>query len=184
MKLPEFKDKLNKTLDHLLDDFATIRGNRAQASLVEGIKVDAYPGSAPLTVRELGSITIPDAQLIIVEVWDGSIAPILAKAIFSSGTGLNPVVDGKTIKIPVPALTGEKRKELAKIVLQKVEEAKVSVRNIRRDALSALEEQKENSVVSEDEHFTLKEQYEKEVREINLKISEKGKEKEQELLHI
>jgi len=183
MKLPEFKDKLNKAFDHLLDELSAIRGNRAQTSLVENIGVEAYPGTT-LSLRELGAITIVDPQMIMVAVWDGGIADAVACAIAGCGAGLNPVVDGKTIKIPVPTLTLERRSELARLVSQKVEEAKVGVRNIRHDAISSLEEQKENSVVSEDEYFTLKEQYEKEVREINAKMVARGVEKEEEILSI
>jgi len=183
MKIPELKDKLNKAFDHLLDDFATVRGNRAQSSLIENIKIEAYPGTF-LTIRELGAITVPDPQMILVEVWDSGVVDSVARGITGAGTGLNGVVDGKLIKITVPQLSQERRQQLAKIVSQKTEEAKVTIRNIRHDALSSLEEQKENSVVSEDEYFSQKEQIEKEVQEINSKIIAKGKEKEQEILTI
>ena len=184
MKPQEFQHKLNTALDHLIDELSAIRGNRAQTSLVENIRVDAYPGSSPLSIKELGSIIVIDAQMLAVEIWDAGIADSIAKAILSSGTGLNPVVDGKTIKIPIPQLTAERRGELAKLVSQKVEDAKISVRNIRHDAFGALDEQKENDMLSEDEYFTLRKDYDEMVGEINSKLQAKGKEKEQEILTI
>ncbi|MBU4381331.1 ribosome-recycling factor [Candidatus Parcubacteria bacterium] len=184
MKPQEFQHKLNTAFDHLIEDLSAIRGNRAQTSLIENIKVDAYPGSSPLTVKELGSIIVIGAQMLAVEVWDATIADSVAKAILNSGTGLNPVVDGKMIKIPIPQLTGDRRQELAKLVSQKVEEAKIAVRNIRHDAFGAIEEQKENNVLSEDEYFKLKKDYDEMVGEINTKLMAKGKEKEQGILNI
>lgn len=180
--LSEFDSKLKKPLEHLKEGLTSIRTSTAQSSLLENIQIDAYDTKMPLV--ELASITTPDRRLIVVQPWDMTLIGKIEKAIRDEALNLNPIVEGNFIRVPIPPLTEERRKEFIKLASIKVEEAKVSVRNIRHEALRKIETAKENNEIGEDEEFRLKKRVQEVVDNITETIVEMGKKKEEELLRV
>ena len=180
----DLSSKLQSAKDHLVNELGSIRAGRASISLVENILIEAYSGTPRLTLKELATLSVIDAQTILISPWDKSIVSKISSAIISSGSGLNPVIDGDLIKVPVPSLNQERREELVKFVGKKVEEAKISIRTIRQDAMRSLDEQKENDKITEDEYFKGREEVEKEVKQVTAGLEEVGKLKKEELLRI
>ena len=180
----DLKNKLQSSKEHLLTELSSIRTGRASTTLVENILVDAYEGTPPLTLKELATLSSHDAQTILIDPWDKSVTQKIVSAIQKSNTGLNPLVDGPLIKVPVPSLTTERREEFVKLVGKKIEDTKVAIRNIRQDAMRSLDEQKENGILSEDEYFSQREEVESEVKKSTAEIEEIGKMKKEELMRI
>lgn len=183
MKIEELKNKLNLSVIAYKNNLSEIRTGIASPALVENIKVEAYAGTF-LTVKELATINVIDSTLLTVNPWDTAVIKSIEKAIRLAGIGLNPVVDQNTIKIPVPQLNEEQRKNYVKIAKEKLEESKISVRNIRQDAMKSVDEQKENGVISEDELKQSKSEIEEEIKKTNAVLEELFKNKEKELLTI
>ena len=150
---PEVSDvnrRMDGALESLRKEFAGLRTGRASASLLEPINVDAYGSHLPL--NQVGTIGVPEPRLITVQVWDRGLVKHTEKAIRESGLGLNPQTEGQTIRIPVPDLSQERRKELSKVAHKYAEQAKVAVRNVRRDGMDALKKAEKAGDISEDEH--------------------------------
>ena len=183
MKSAELKQKLIQSVSVYKSQLSEIRTGAATPSLVENIKVEAYPGSF-LTIRELSTIAVVDPTLIVLTPWDGSVIPMIEKAIRLANIGLNPTVDKNTIKVPVPSLNEEQRLNFVKRAKEKLEEVKIAIRNIRQDAMKSIDEQEENSLISEDESKRLKEEVEIEVKKTNSQIEELFKNKESELMKV
>ena len=141
--------KMRKAVSVLKDDLASVRTGRASAGLVDHIKVD-YHG-VPMPLNQIASIAVPDARMIVIQPWERDIIPNIEKAILKSELGLTPTSDGNVVRLAIPQLTEERRKELVKMVRKRVEEGKVSVRNVRRDGLEKLRELKDSKEISEDE---------------------------------
>lgn len=183
MELGDLQQKLKATLEHLREQLAVIRTGRANSSLVEKIRVEAYEGAASLTVKELATITSPEPNLIVIAPWDLSIIPKIESALRQApGLGVSPVVFDNLIRVPLPPLSEERRREMVKLLKTKLEEARQAVRNIRQDAMRSIDEMEENGVISEDERFRRREEVEKAVREANFALRKMGEEKERELL--
>ena len=138
------KTRMDKTLDSLKGEFGTLRAGRAHISLLDGIMVEAYGSMTPLA--QVGTISTPDARTLSVSVWDRGLAKAVEKAIMESDLGLNPSSDGQLIRIPIPPLSEERRRELSKVAGKYSENAKVAVRNIRRDALDEVKKLKKLSI--------------------------------------
>lgn len=172
------QDKMDKTLENLDHRFATVRAGRANPSSLDGINVDYYGSSTPL--KQLATISVPEARQLLIKPFDRSCLSAIEKAIFESNLGYTPNNDGETIRIIIPVLTEDRRKELTKQVKTMAEEGKVSVRNIRRDALEDIEKQE----ISEDEKKHLENQVQDIVNKYNKLIDEKTKEKENELMAV
>lgn len=147
--LADAEERMNKTADALKRDFATLRAGRATPSLLDKIEVDYYGVMTPL--NQTANISAPDSRTILVQPWDKSTLKAIEKAILSSDLGLNPNNDGTVVRISIPPLTEERRKELVKIVKKKGEESKVAVRNIRRDLVDDLKKLEKNHEASEDD---------------------------------
>ena len=150
---PEVSDvnrRMDGAIESLRKEFAGLRTGRASASLLEPINVDAYGSHLPL--NQVGTIGVPEPRLITVQVWDRGMVKATEKAIRESGLGLNPQTEGQTIRIPVPDLSQERRKELSKVAHKYAEAAKVAVRNVRRDGMDALTKAEKAGDISEDEH--------------------------------
>lgn len=145
--LNTMKSKMDKTVELLRKDFAGIRTGRANPALIEDIKVEYYGALTP--INQLGNISVPEPRLLVISPYDKGIIKDIEKGIQASGLGLQPTNDGSVIRIVIPELTGERRKELAKVVKSKSEEKKVAVRNIRRDTLEDLKRHSEG--ISQDE---------------------------------
>ena len=172
------QDKMEKTLENLDYRFATVRAGRANPSSLDGINIDYYGSSTPL--KQLATISVPEARQLLIKPFDRSCLAAIEKAIFESNLGYTPNNDGETIRIIIPVLTEERRKELTKQVKAMAEEGKVSVRNIRRDSLEDVEKLE----ISEDEKKHLENQIQDIVNKYNKLIDDKTKEKENELMAV
>ncbi len=144
------EDRMKKSLEHLTKDLAAMRAGRANPAMVEKLSVDYYGVMTP--VNQLANITVPEARLLVIQPWDKSMIADIEKAIMKSDLGITPSNDGNVIRIAVPQLTGERRKELAKVVKKRAEEARVAVRNIRREANDMLKAGEKEKLLTEDEN--------------------------------
>ncbi|EJO69188.1 ribosome recycling factor [Leptospira kirschneri] len=174
------KTKMDKTIELVKKDFGTIRTGRANPSLVEDIRVDYYGTQTP--INQLGNISVPEPRILVISPYDKGIMKDIEKAIQTSGLGLQPTNDGVVIRIVIPELTGERRKELAKVVKSKSEEKKVAIRNIRRDAMEDLKKHTEG--MSQDEIKSVQDQIQKITDSYIDKISSLTAEKEKEITTI
>ena len=143
------EEHMKKTLESLHTDFAGIRTGKATPSLLDILRVSAYGAQVPL--KQVASVTAPEARLLIIQPWDKSLIVEIEKAIQKSDLGLNPSTDGQVVRLPIPPLTEERRRELVKIVKKMAEESRVAIRNIRRDANEALKKMLKESKISEDD---------------------------------
>jgi len=178
----EMAEKMDNSLEAFKQELTKIRTGRASLSLLDGIKVEAYGSSMPL--NQVGSLTIPESRQIVIQPWDPQVMSSIEKAILKSDLGLTPVNDGKVIRINIPQLTEERRKELVKIVKRIAEEYRVAVRNHRRDAIDTLKKQKKNKEISEDEQFKLQDEAQKETDSYIAKIDEVAADKENEVMEV
>jgi ribosome recycling factor len=147
--IKDAEEKMTKALASLDKEFSRLRTGRASASLLDGVRVDYY--GTPTPIDQIASVSTPDSRTITIQPWDRKAFSDVEKAILKSGLGLTPVNDGKLIRIGIPPLTEERRKDLAKVAKKYAEEAKVAVRNVRRDANEALKKLKNDKKISEDE---------------------------------
>ncbi|MBQ9739254.1 MAG: ribosome recycling factor [Alphaproteobacteria bacterium] len=145
----DMQTRLGKTQEALKKDFAGLRTGRATTALLDPIMVDAYGSMVPL--NQVGNVSVPEARMLSVQVWDKSLMKHVEKAIMESGLGLNPMNDGQCIRIPIPPLSEERRVELCKIAGKYTETARISARNIRRDALDEVKKLKNANEISEDD---------------------------------
>jgi len=143
------KDRMLKAVDHLTAEFIKVRTGKASIGLLEGVKVDYY--GTPTPINQVGNLNTPDFHTITVQPWDKTVIPIIEKAILNANLGLNPSSDGTLIRIPIPPLNEERRKELVKHTKKLAEEAKVSIRNIRRDEIEKLKKTEKEEHISEDD---------------------------------
>jgi len=146
----ESRDRMEKAVDAVRREFAKIRTGKATVSLLDGVKVEAYGSSMPL--RQVANISVPEARLLVVQPWDKKLLGDIERSIQSADLGLNPSNDGNIIRVPIPPLTEERRKELVRYVHKLAEEGRVAVRNIRRDVNETLKEMQKNGDISEDEY--------------------------------
>ena len=162
--------------------YAAVRTGRAAPSLIENLQVEAY--GSMMKLQEVASITAPEASLLVVQPWDASIAGSVANSLRTSDFHFNPIVEGSVIRVPLPPLTEERRQELAKMVSKKTEDAKISVRNVRQEALTQLKRLKEGGDIGQDEQLGYEKQIQDLVDQANRDLETKAKTKEQELLTI
>jgi ribosome recycling factor len=180
--LSECSEKMAKSIDALKKDFTRIRTGRASTAILDGIKVDCYETQMPL--EQLASLSVPESRLITIKPWDQSVIGEIEKAILKSELGLTPMNDGKIIRIPIPPLTEERRRELVKVAKKMAEEGKISVRNHRRDSNEMLKELKNEKEISEDDFFRAQEEVQKITDEYTKKIDEVTAEKENEIMEF
>ena len=180
--LEEQRERMQKSLDVLQDDLLSIRTGRASPALVEKLPIEYYGTVTPL--NQMASIAVPEPRLLVIRPWDPSALPDIERAILKSDLGLTPMNDGKLIRLSIPRLTEERRRELVKLVSRRVEEGRVAVRNLRRDALQDLREFEKEKMISEDEFFRGKDELQELTDEFVEKIDEIGKRKEAEVMEI
>src|SRR5436190_10902487 len=147
--LSKYRDRMDKAVTALKEEFQSLRTGRASANLLDQVSVEAYGSNVP--INQVGSVSVPDPRSITVSVWDRGLVVSVEKAIRNSGLGLNPVVEGQNLRIPIPPLTEERRRDLAKLAGKYAEQQKVAVRNVRREAMDDLKRAEKESVVSQDE---------------------------------
>jgi ribosome recycling factor len=180
--LSKYKDRMDKAVTALKEEFASLRTGRASANLLDQVHVDAYGSSVP--INQVGAVNVPEPRMISVNVWDRGLVVSVEKAIRNAGLGLNPVVDGQNLRIPIPPLTEERRKEIAKVASKYAEQQRVAVRNIRRDANDDLKKAEKDSVISQDELKRMEAEVQKLTDEAIKRVDEALKSKEQEIMHV
>jgi ribosome recycling factor len=176
------KEKMTKAIQSYSRELASIRAGRANASLLDRISVDYY--GAPTPVNQLAGISVPEARLLVIQPYDKTILGDIEKAILKSDLGLNPTNDGSIIRISIPALTEERRKELVKVVKKEAEEAKIAIRNVRRDANDDLKKLEKSGDITEDDQRGYSDDIQKITDENISKIDTLTKEKEKEILEV
>lgn len=180
--LSKYKDRMDKAISVLKDEFASLRTGRASASLLDQVHVEAYGSSMPL--NQVAAVSVPEARMLAVSVWDRGMVVSVEKAIRAAGLGLNPVVDGQNLRIPIPPLTEDRRKDLAKLAGKYAEQQRVAVRNVRRDANDDLKKAEKAAVINQDELKRMEAEVQKITdQEIKL-IDEALKTKEQEIMQV
>jgi ribosome recycling factor len=178
----ETKDSMDKSIEALNRELKRIRTGRASLSILDAIKVDYYGTLTPL--NQMATLAVPESRLITIQPWDVSVIKDIEKALLKSDLGLTPANDGKLIRISIPPLTEERRKELVKLVLKMGEDYKVSVRNARRDANELIKSLKKDGDISEDDAFKSQEEVQKITDEHIKRIDECCQEKEKEILEF
>ncbi len=180
--LEELRQRMSKSVDALQDDLLSIRTGRASPALVERLPIEYYGTLTPL--NQMASIAAPEPRLLVIRPWDPSSLSEIERAILKSDLGLTPMNDGVLIRLSIPRLTEERRRELVKVVSRRVEEARISVRNLRRDALQDLKDFEKEKMISEDDFFRGKDRVQELTDEFIEEIDEIGKRKEEEVMEI
>ncbi len=181
-ELSNYKGRMDKAVAALKDEFASLRTGRASAGLLDQVHVEAYGNTVPL--NQVGSVSVPEPRSISVSVWDRALVVSVEKAIRNSGLGFNPVVEGQNLRIPVPALTEERRKDLVKVAGKYAEQQKIAVRNVRRDAMDDLKKAEKDSVITQDELRRMDGEVQKMTDEAVRRVDETLKTKEQEIMQV
>ena len=176
------RDNMDKSVEALKREFKRVRTGRASLAILDGIRVDYYGTPTPL--NQMATLAVPESRLITIQPWDVSVIKETEKAILKSDLGLTPSSDGKIIRIAIPPLTEERRKELVKVINKMCEEHKIAIRNIRRDSNEMLKDLKKDGDISEDEAFKAQDQIQKITDEKIKLLDEITKEKEQEILEF
>jgi ribosome recycling factor len=176
------KTRMEKAVEDFRKDLTSLRTGRANASLLDSIRVD-YHGT-PMPVNQLGTVTTPDATMIVVSPWDPSAVPLIDKAIRTSDLGLNPTNDGKVVRVPIPALTEDRRKDIVKQLHKVLENHRTAVRNIRRDLKEAIEKLEKDKKISEDDKKRALDELEKVSHAETKKIEDLSAAKEKEIMSI
>ena len=180
--LSRYRDRMDKAIAALKDEFASLRTGRASANLLDQVMVEAYGTTSPISA--VAAISVPEPRAISVSVWDRGVVAAVDKAIRSSGLGLNPVVEGQTLRIPIPPLTEERRRDLTKIAAKYAEQQKVAIRNVRRDANDDLKKAEKDSVINQDEQKRMETEVQKMTDEAVKRVDEALKIKEQEIMQV
>ncbi len=176
------EDRMKKALDALRRELQTIRTGRATPSLIDRMQVEYYGTPTPL--NQLATVSAPEPRLLMVQPWDKGALSIIEKALQKSEMGFNPTNDGRIIRIPIPPLTEDRRRDMVKVVKHKVEDSRVAIRNVRRDAMHSLKELLDEKMISEDEQKRANERIETLVQKYVHEADEIGQAKETEVLEI
>jgi len=176
------KIRMEKAVDDFRKELATLRTGRANASILDSIRVD-YHGT-PMPVNQLGTVAVPEATLLVISPWDPSVVPLIDKAIRTSDLGLNPTNDGKVVRVPMPSPTEERRKEIVKHLHKVLENHRTAVRNIRRDVKEAIDKMEKDKKISQDEQKRALDEMEKISHAETKKIEDLSAAKEREILEL
>ncbi len=180
--LEETKRRMEKSVEAVAQQLARLRSGKATPALLEGIKVDYYGTMVP--INQIASISTPEPRLLVVHPWDKSAVPAVEKAIQASDLGLTPNSDGTVIRIPIPPLTEERRRELVKVAKKIAEEGKVAIRNIRREIIEDIKTRQKEGELPEDDSFRLQEKVQEITEKYSKKIDELFKAKEEEIMTV
>jgi ribosome recycling factor len=182
MNKSEIRRDLTDAVEFFKNELSKIRTGRASSSLIEDISIDVY--GSKMRIKELGSITVPEPQLIVVSPWDRSQIPSISKAINTSELNLNSSFDNEKIRVPVPPLSQERRAELAKIVSTKLEACKTTIRNLRNDVMKSVDKSFADKAISEDEKFQQKEEADKLIKEFTEQADSIAEDKKKSLMEL
>ncbi len=180
--IKDLRRRMDGAIDTLKKELGGLRTGRAAPSLLESVSVSAYGAIMPL--NQLGTVSAPEPRLLVVQVWDRSMSKAVDAAIREAGLGLNPQSEGQVIRVPIPPLSEERRKELTKIAHKYAEQARVSVRNVRRDGLEALKKREKDREITQDQHRKLDKDVQTLTDETIKKVDETLANKEKEILHV
>jgi ribosome recycling factor len=180
--LKDLRRRMDGALDVLRKEFGGLRTGRASTSLLEPVQVNAYGGTVPL--NQVASVNVPEPRMISVQVWDRSVVKAVDKAIREAGLGLNPQTEGQVIRVPIPELNEERRRELTRVAAKYAEQARVSVRNVRRDGIEALRKLEKDSEISQDEHRKLEREVQHLTDDHIKHIDETLAQKDKEILQV
>ncbi len=178
----ELKKDLTEAIDFFKSELTKVRAGRASSSLIEDITIEVY--GSKMRLKELGSITVPESQLIIVSPWDRSQIPAISKAINTSELNLNSSFDNEKVRVPLPALSQERRAELAKLVSTKLEACKTTIRNLRNDVMKSVDKQFTDKALSEDEKFQQKEEADKIIKDFSDQADSLADDKKKSLMEL
>lgn len=176
------EEKMNKSIEVYKADLDSIRAGRANPSLLDRIDVDYYGVMTPL--RQISNVSAPEPRLIQIQPWDANVIPAIEKAILASDLGLNPSNDGKVVRLAIPQLTEERRKDLTKLVSKNAEEAKVNIRNIRRDLMDEIKKLEKDKEITEDEQFQAEDKAQKLTDDMIKDIDKIADDKQKEIMEI
>ncbi len=176
------KPQLDAVIDHLLKELGGLRTGRATPALVEDLKVNAYDSFMEL--KGVASIAVPDSKTLVIQPWDKSLVQAIEKAIRDSGIGVSPTVDGDVVRISLPMMTEENRKQLVKVVKEKLEEGRVALRRVREEARAEALKMEKDKKVGEDEKFKMLDELDKMTKEYTQKVEDIGTKKEQEIMTV
>ncbi len=182
MIMMDAMERTEKTCSVLASDFAAVRAGRANPHILDKILVDYY--GTPTPINQVGNISVSDARCLVIAPWDASMLKVIEKQLLQDNIGITPSNDGKVIRLVFPVLTEERRKDLVKQVKKMAEDAKVAVRNIRRDAMDALKKLKNEKVVSEDEHANAEKEVDKHISKEIERIEKLAADKEKDVLSV
>jgi ribosome recycling factor len=180
--MSQARTRMEKAVEDFRKELASVRTGRASVTLLDHIRVD-YHGT-PMPINQLGTMTVPDPTMILISPWDPSVVPLVDKAIRTSDLGLNPATDGKVVRVPIPPLTEERRKELVKHIHKALENHRTAVRNIRRDMKEAIEKLEKEKKISEDERKRSLDELEKLTHQETKKLEDFSATKEKEVMEI
>ena len=180
--LSKYRDRMDKAIVALKEEFGGLRTGRASVHLLDPVNVEAYGSTMPL--NQVAAISVPEPRMITVSVWDKGMVAAVDKAIRAAGIGLNPVVDGQTLRVPVPPLTEERRKDLAKLAGKYAETQKIAVRNVRRDGMEDLKKLEKDGAISQDDQKKMGEEIQRFTDDAVKRIDEALKTKEQEIMQV
>lgn len=148
--LPRYRQRMEKAVAALKEEYASLRTGRASAALLDQVQVEAYGSKMP--INQVGSVSVPEPRSLTVSVWDKAVVVSVERAIRNAGLGLNPVVEGQNLRIPIPPLTEERRRDIAKLAGKYAEQQRIAVRNVRREAMEDLRRAEKDGVITQDEH--------------------------------
>lgn len=180
--LSDLKRRMEGAISSLATDFSGLRTGRASASLLESVTVEAYGSHMPL--NQVGTVSVPEPRMLSIQVWDKTMVKAVEKSIQNAGLGLNPVADGQLVRVSIPELTEERRKELTKVAAKYAENARISIRNVRRDGMDAIKKMEKDGELSKDEMHDRGEEIQKLTDEFIAKVDETYVTKEQDILQV
>ena len=180
--LNDLERRMNSSIDVLKKEYQGLRTGRATPNLLEPITVDAYGSELP--INQVATISAPEVRMLMVQVWDQAQLQAVEKAIRNADLGLNPIIDGQIMRIPIPELNEERRKELAKVASKYAEETRVAIRNIRRDGIDTLKKEEKSGDISEDESRSLSDKVQKQTDNSINQINELLSQKEAEIMQV
>ena len=181
-QLSRYRERMDKTVAALKEEFSSLRTGRASVGLLDPVTVDAYGGTVPLT--QVAGVSVPDPRSITVSVWDRALVLAVEKAIRNAGLGFNPVTEGQNLRVPIPPLTEERRRDLAKLAGKYAEQQKIAVRNVRRDANDDIKKAEKDGVISQDDLKRMTDEVQKLTDEAVKRVDEALKTKEHEIMQV
>ncbi|MBQ1540591.1 ribosome recycling factor [Caulobacter sp. CCUG 60055] len=180
--LSKYRDRMDKAVAALKEEFGSLRTGRASAGLLDQVMVEAYGSTVP--INQVGAVSVPEPRSLSVSVWDRGLVVSVEKAIRNAGLGLNPVVEGQNLRVPIPPLTEERRKDLAKLASKYAEQQRIAIRNVRRDANDDLKKAQKDSVITEDELKRMEGEVQGFTDGAIKRVDEALKTKEQEIMQV